>query len=492
MNFIFGARIFLLSISLLDGLAGLRLVKVSIPTYRFRGESAMLECQYELNRTGGPPYYGGVGSSSGSSNNGNSGRDAPIAGATNRQRSQSRTRTQMRNAHTRNRYASSNMKIFDAHHLMEMRPKYKRRNKRQYSYQTERLQLQQQQQQQQQQQTHQQHYQQHYIQTYPHPPSQQSYGDSSNSGSIISSSSSSSSSSGSGDITAAGSSYYQQQYQQQQQQKQEEDEDEPYQYPYQTQRSPYGHSVYRGAAFSQALGIPGFSSSGISSSSSSNSRGAQVGASTFTHRGSTNGAAAEASSRRYSFADNTDDDEENADGDDEDEEEEEEEEDEEGEALYAIKWYKDNEEFYRFVPKGRPQKTSYRFDGIRVSEEHSDSWRVLLRGLTINSSGLYSCEISAEAPNFSSVKGEGRMDVVFLPRDGPHIRGQQNQYQIGDTLSLNCTSGKSHPASKLQWLINDQLNGGAKILCTCSQNRRDNGNFSFQRNNSSDQKSTST
>lgn len=39
---------------------------------------------------------------------------------------------------------------------------------------------------------------------------------------------------------------------------------------------------------------------------------------------------------------------------------------EEGEDLYAIKWYKDNEEFYRYVPKANPPKTSYRVDGVRV------------------------------------------------------------------------------------------------------------------------------
>lgn len=36
------------------------------------------------------------------------------------------------------------------------------------------------------------------------------------------------------------------------------------------------------------------------------------------------------------------------------------------EALYAIKWYKDNEEFYRYVPKANPPKQSYQVDGIRV------------------------------------------------------------------------------------------------------------------------------
>lgn len=38
----------------------------------------------------------------------------------------------------------------------------------------------------------------------------------------------------------------------------------------------------------------------------------------------------------------------------------------EGALLYAVKWYRENEEFYRYVPKSDPQKTSYPVDGIRV------------------------------------------------------------------------------------------------------------------------------
>jgi len=38
----------------------------------------------------------------------------------------------------------------------------------------------------------------------------------------------------------------------------------------------------------------------------------------------------------------------------------------EGALLYAVKWYRENEEFYRYVPKSDPQKTSYVVDGIKV------------------------------------------------------------------------------------------------------------------------------
>lgn len=38
----------------------------------------------------------------------------------------------------------------------------------------------------------------------------------------------------------------------------------------------------------------------------------------------------------------------------------------EEETLYAVKWYKDNEEFYRYIPKANPPQQSYRVEGIRV------------------------------------------------------------------------------------------------------------------------------
>ncbi|UYV64147.1 hypothetical protein LAZ67_2006733 [Cordylochernes scorpioides] len=46
-----------------------------------------------------------------------------------------------------------------------------------------------------------------------------------------------------------------------------------------------------------------------------------------------------------------------------------------------------------------------------------------------------------------------------LPTEGPKITGGQTEYQIGDQVSVNCTSAKSKPASTLRWYINDKLAG---------------------------------
>ncbi|XP_063229197.1 uncharacterized protein LOC134534667 [Bacillus rossius redtenbacheri] len=127
----------------------------------------------------------------------------------------------------------------------------------------------------------------------------------------------------------------------------------------------------------------------------------------------------------------------------------------EDDALYSVKWYKDDEEFFRFVPKSDPPKSSYKIEGVKVDHTLSDDKRVALRSLTLQSSGTYRCEVSAEAPSFASAQKEAHMEVVYLPKDGPHITGEKRQYHRGDEISLNCTSGKSYPASVLHWYIND-------------------------------------
>lgn len=35
-------------------------------------------------------------------------------------------------------------------------------------------------------------------------------------------------------------------------------------------------------------------------------------------------------------------------------------------SLYSLKWYKDHEEFYRFVPKSKPKTNWYNVDGVKI------------------------------------------------------------------------------------------------------------------------------
>ncbi|KAL0271275.1 UNVERIFIED_CONTAM: hypothetical protein PYX00_008416 [Menopon gallinae] len=127
----------------------------------------------------------------------------------------------------------------------------------------------------------------------------------------------------------------------------------------------------------------------------------------------------------------------------------------ENDRLYSVMWYKDHEEFYRFVPRNEPKQHSYRLEGIRVNHHHSDEQQVEIKVVSLKADGIYRCEVSAEAPSFTSVHGEGRMEVIALPSEDPEITGEQRVYSVGDVISLNCTSGKSYPAARLSWFVND-------------------------------------
>ncbi|XP_065342442.1 uncharacterized protein LOC135941088 isoform X2 [Cloeon dipterum] len=127
------------------------------------------------------------------------------------------------------------------------------------------------------------------------------------------------------------------------------------------------------------------------------------------------------------------------------------------EPLYSVKWYKDGNEFYRYVPQERPQVQIFTLPGVIVDLHNSSESTVVLSRVDLISSGIYKCEVSAEAPSFQTVSERGHMIVVAMPKDGPRITGGRPRYQIGDTVRVNCTSARSKPAATLQWFINSEL-----------------------------------
>ncbi|XP_014613244.1 uncharacterized protein LOC122526000 [Polistes fuscatus] len=128
----------------------------------------------------------------------------------------------------------------------------------------------------------------------------------------------------------------------------------------------------------------------------------------------------------------------------------------ESDKLYSFSWYKDHEEFYRYVPRSDPTQHSYHVEGIKVDHRHSNNTRVQLQDVSFHTSGRYKCEVVAEAPNFYSVIAEANMEVIALPQESPKITGEEKIYASGDVLALNCTSDRSHPGAHLKWFINDE------------------------------------
>lgn len=125
----------------------------------------------------------------------------------------------------------------------------------------------------------------------------------------------------------------------------------------------------------------------------------------------------------------------------------------EGEQLYSIKWYKDNNEFFRFVPNNSPPKQVFELPGINVNQNSSNERTVRLENLQLESSGVYQCEVSLEAPSFQTVAEEHEMSVYAAPH-GLKITGVRPKYNIGDTVHTNCTARRSKPEASLEWHIN--------------------------------------
>ncbi|XP_021924665.1 uncharacterized protein LOC110832180 isoform X4 [Zootermopsis nevadensis] len=126
----------------------------------------------------------------------------------------------------------------------------------------------------------------------------------------------------------------------------------------------------------------------------------------------------------------------------------------EGRSLYSVKWYKDESEFFRYMPDNKPRSQAFHTPAVTLDMQNSDMNKVTLINLQFNTSGNFKCEVSAEAPNFETVAQNSNMTVMAFPAEDPMIEGVLSAYSIGDYVTANCTSGKSNPPAVLDWKIN--------------------------------------
>jgi len=126
----------------------------------------------------------------------------------------------------------------------------------------------------------------------------------------------------------------------------------------------------------------------------------------------------------------------------------------EGDTLYSVKWYRNEQEFYRFVPNDRPKLQIFPQHGIRVERSKSSRQHVFLFDLQLEASGSYRCEVSAEAPSFRTKHEEKVMVVVQEPHHN-QIVGLKPRYYTGDLVNVTCYSKGSSPPAELSWKVND-------------------------------------
>ncbi|CAK1540407.1 unnamed protein product [Leptosia nina] len=132
--------------------------------------------------------------------------------------------------------------------------------------------------------------------------------------------------------------------------------------------------------------------------------------------------------------------------------------------LYSVKWYKDGKEFFRHVPRDSETRRKFYLPGVDVEESSTNGANVTLAPAVLETGGRYRCEVSGERPLFPTVSDHSDMIIVALPEFGPVITGSRLRYHVGDRVQVNCTSGRSRPATRLAWYINGEPAPAAAVL----------------------------
>ncbi|XP_024940639.1 uncharacterized protein LOC107267508 isoform X2 [Cephus cinctus] len=136
-------------------------------------------------------------------------------------------------------------------------------------------------------------------------------------------------------------------------------------------------------------------------------------------------------------------------------------------SLYAIKWYRGDVEFYRYLPKEAPSHTVFPVQGIKVDISKSDNHDVTLVNVSRELTGRYKCEVSADAPSFHTAIKEAPMEVVDVPETNPTIVAERQRLPAGETLRANCTSGPSRPAPVIKWTLNGNHTRADVVIQFC-------------------------
>ena len=126
-------------------------------------------------------------------------------------------------------------------------------------------------------------------------------------------------------------------------------------------------------------------------------------------------------------------------------------------AMYSIKWFKDDTEVFRYIPTNQPlQYKSFQIPGIVVLEKASKPNNLVLSVTGAKGSGTYKCEVTIETPSFVTLAESTQVTVMTPPLIPPKIEGVADFYTPGDLVDINCTSLESKPAAALEWRINNQ------------------------------------
>ncbi|CAG0888398.1 unnamed protein product, partial [Cyprideis torosa] len=119
--------------------------------------------------------------------------------------------------------------------------------------------------------------------------------------------------------------------------------------------------------------------------------------------------------------------------------------------------YEDGKRGLRPVLCASIGKEEQRQKETKMKMTQTDPAKVIIRNVTMEMSGRYRCEVSADSPSFATADGTAFMKVYEFPPHPPIIDGEVADgamIEAGQRIELNCTTGESFPALDLSWHVN--------------------------------------
>ncbi|XP_042236868.1 uncharacterized protein LOC121876053 [Homarus americanus] len=107
--------------------------------------------------------------------------------------------------------------------------------------------------------------------------------------------------------------------------------------------------------------------------------------------------------------------------------------------LYSLKWYKDNSQFYQYIPSSEHPHAVFSVKGLfknQVVHDH-EGRRVVVVDVGLEATDVYRCELVAEGPPFHTTQRSSNMTVVVVPKGPPVISGSREYYQHNRHVALN-------------------------------------------------------
>ncbi|KAI8436322.1 hypothetical protein MSG28_004359, partial [Choristoneura fumiferana] len=128
--------------------------------------------------------------------------------------------------------------------------------------------------------------------------------------------------------------------------------------------------------------------------------------------------------------------------------------------LHSVKWYRNNNEIFRYMPGQQPETRTFNTTAGGVTRgdcnKHSCSISVVLPK-KYNTRISYMCEVSTEGPRFAVVKQTKNLTVAVALNQDPVITGLPSSVSFGEDVLVNCTTAPAMPPANIfePWVVDN-------------------------------------